>query len=205
MEKPTEQQHPIRWEWEQLTGGKIAPPGHPEFHVPANYFLHFPEQLQRRLREEGELSNRFDLPHKDAVDAWPREMPYEVPEQYFEAFPDRLMQKLKAEQASRAKSKWLPQRVMAIALAACLAGLCVVGWWMYQQHQSLQARLERIPTEAIAQYLEQHTDLFNSDLIVRQLDNIEANQLLPGNSEITPEDIREYLDLDSLPDASFWQ
>ncbi|MBX6379086.1 MAG: hypothetical protein IRZ01_00190 [Thermoflavifilum aggregans] len=212
MPKPTEETDAVRQEWMRLTRGRIQPPGHPDFDVPDDYFTFFLQQLKDRLMEKKDPGgvaqdaswNETDLAEKEM----PRRLPFVVPENYFETFPGQLMQKLRAQHPLPAKRKWLSGRIIRAALAACLVGIGVAGWWMYQRQQSLQARLERIPTEAIAQYLEQHTDLFNSDLILRQLDNSEISLSLPSPTSyggITPDDIREYLDLDSVPDASFMQ
>ncbi|SFV32670.1 hypothetical protein [Thermoflavifilum thermophilum] len=212
MPKPTEETDEVRQEWMRLTRGRIQPPGHPDFDVPGDYFTFFLQQLKARLMEKKDpacvaqdaIRKEADLPEKKI----PRQLPFVVPENYFETFPEQLMQKLGAQPPLPAKRKWLSGRMIRAALAACLVGMGVVGWWMYQRQQSIEARLERVPTEAIAQYLELHTDLFNSDLIVHQLGNSEISLSLPSPTSyggITPDDIREYLDLDSLPDASFMQ
>jgi len=204
MLMPTEETDAIRHEWLRLTGGKVQPPGHPDFYVPDAYFTSFPQRLLQRLKEEpsSDILSRDETVLTEIE--LPRHVPFAVPEQYFENFPQQLMRRLQTDAVVRSKRKRLT-RLVSYALAACLVGFGIMGWWMHQRRQSLQARLEHIPTEAIAQYLEQHTDLFNSDWIVRQLGSEAISLSLPENNSITADDIREYLDLDSVPDASFMQ
>ncbi|MCL6524327.1 MAG: hypothetical protein K6T34_06660 [Thermoflavifilum sp.] len=220
----------IEQEWLSLTGGAFGGPEMASFSLPKDYFNTFPQQLMRRLAKENLLSEPHAELWEIAPEIahLSRKLPFSLPEGFAASLQQHAL--LPAEWAkqqgfsssdrlrvpmpplfsadgsgqrlaSHRKGFWR-RRWVQVAMAACVIGLGVVGWWLHQRQQSLTAKLSKIPTEAIAQYLETNTDLFNSDLIWHQLDTtriVESFSMM-NMGGITEQDIQQYLNMDSASD-----
>lgn len=151
------------------------------YSVPAGYFEGLPEQVLRSIRQEGNIS-------------LPKAMPFEAPAGYFDQLPMEILQAVK--KADKQPAKVIPlyskvaKNIRWAAAAILLLGISIGSYKMLNPSLSVNAQdqLATVPQEEIGDYVQQHIDDFDGDMI--------ENSVASANTmeSVSDEDIINYLD-----------
>lgn len=123
--------------------------------------------------------------------------PYTVPAGYFENLPQQVLQRAKDENKQTTKIIPLGNRIWKnvrwAAAAVLMIGLGLGGYNIYnnQKEPSISAQLAALPQDAINDYIVQHIDEFDTDMLVSNLSTEGLHNL---TNEISEQDILNYLD-----------
>lgn len=139
--------------------------------------------------------------------------PYRVPEGYFADFREQLIDKVRAGQTEKQipttteEPSWIPMPVRTFFRKWSFAGMAVLlvlavsvpMFYLYQEIQKpeearLQSALERIPTESVYSYVEEHLSEFSDDELAGVNEEVLAEMsIFDFSEEIGDEELIEYL------------
>jgi len=102
---------------------------------------------------------------------------FTVPSGYFNALQEELLQRVR-EEGREAPVRRLPQRMFrhrwTVGLAASIALLIGLFFWMPDRADyDVNGGLASVETNALQQYVDQHIEEFDTDLIVESADGID--------------------------------
>jgi hypothetical protein len=126
------------------------------FMVPDGYFNRLPAEISGAL-DQGDLTVYRS-----------RRQPFEVPEQYFEQLPAMILSKVRAEGEQKPKTIDLRKSILKQlrwAAAAVLLLAAGAGIWRASVPSSFERQLASLPEDVVADYVEQHIDEFDPELI----------------------------------------
>ncbi len=185
-----------------LTGAPT--PRHP-FTVPTGYFEELPQAILQRIHADKENPVHAELEAiSPLLAAIPRQVPFTVPTGYFGALatlpPVPVTPSLRAVHRNPVK-KWLKY-----AVAACLIAFTSTTAILFLQRDNsfnVEKQLERIDTQDIEYYLQNHTDAFDNDAIFAGFADEAAPESLQQqlNEEIPAAAIEQYLQHSSFKEV----
>ncbi|QJB41496.1 hypothetical protein HF324_28095 [Chitinophaga oryzae] len=182
-----------------------APTSHRPFTVPTGYFEELPQAILQRVHAARENPVHAELKEiSPLLAAIPKQVPFTVPTGYFGALatipPVPVTPSLRAVHRNPVK-KWLKY-----AVAACLITFTSTTAILFLQRDSnfnVEKQLERIDTQDIEYYLQNHTDALDNDAIFAGFADDAAPESLQQqlNEEIPPAAIEQYLQLSSFKEV----
>jgi len=125
---------------------------------------------------------------------------YEVPAGYFEQLPEQLLQKVKRQQPAPVVRMNPVRRVRQYAAAAVVAGLILIGGWVFFNNgnstvsdpQGL-AEIEQISDEVLENYLEDINIPLSESLLIAANDEIDAEDMRELLADISDEELMRYV------------
>lgn len=128
--------------------------------------------------------------------------PFELPAGYFEGLAEKITARAAGSDApnrreapvvslpGRKRVLWKP-----LAAAAVMAGVIVATavYVHHRQAQSFDRQLAAVPDQAIEQYLQYHTDVFDNDLLYNSV-KADSRAFEGIDNSLPSDDIRDYLD-----------
>ena len=150
-----------------------------DFAVPADYFESLPAQIQARIAEESIRS-------KVTSDG------FTVPQEYFDGLSQRILAKTTnvqeplETQIKPIRSSWL--RYAAAASITLVLGSILI---FNSQKSDFESQLGSIPDQEIINYLQIHTDISDTPLIIESLS--QTGNLTNIGNEITDDEIEDYI------------
>jgi|SRR5690242_916792 len=131
-------------------------------------------------------------------------VPYSVPEGYFEGLAEKITAKAVLQQAEHKEPApviRLPRRpaVWKYLAAAVTSGIIIsTALYIHNRHQNFDYQLAKVSDQAIEQYLQNNTGVFDNDLLYSNV-NTDSTGSLSISNELSTEDIREYLENIAAP------
>lgn len=145
------------------------------FTVPEGYFENLPDYIEGRLF----VSRLGGHAKADG---------FTLPEHYFENLRQRISSRAGVKQTVKVRriQSWIHY-----AAAACITIAIGTGIFINHQRNSVEAQLSRIPEEEIINYLELHSDVGDTPVII---ENLNSAALSDVGEEVSKEDLKQYLD-----------
>jgi hypothetical protein len=151
------------------------------YDMPDNYFNGFCDSIITAIHEAEEQKPQFG---NDKT-------PFATPENYFSTLPQDILAKAKQSDATTTGKQTIAFRSIVRAVAAVLViAIGIIGYRYFTQEPTAQQQLASISNEDISNYLEQHSDEFDTELLATHLSSAELGEL----ENIANDDIIEYLD-----------
>lgn len=152
------------------------------FTVPDTYFNELPENISSSLKME-----RLKEDVKEAG--------YSVPEGYFTTLNDTIKRRTVKQKHQKSRISHILTSWGSYAAAASMALIASIGIFLYQQNNTLEAKLARIPEDDIVNYLKVHSDPGDFPVI---LENLDANELPKPEAPLSDKEIQQYLESTTL-------
>lgn len=157
--------------------------------VPAGYFEQLPMTVAARTyMEEKEL-------------LLPKQAPHTVPQGYFEQLPAQILKAAKGAEESNTQTTTIPlgnttrKAIRWAAAAIVILGIGIGSYKMLQPAEAginPQTALAAIPESTINEYVQQHIDEFDMEMIENTVAGSNSN--ISNTHILSDEDIIEYLD-----------
>lgn len=135
-----------------------------------------------------------------AIDPVTPAVPYSVPEGYFEGLAEKITAKAVLQQAEHKEPApviRLPRRRPAVwkyLAAAVTCGIIIsTALYYHNRHQNFDYQLAKVSDQAIEQYLQNNTGVFDNELLYSNV-NTDSTGVVNISNELSSEDIREYLE-----------
>ncbi len=127
-------------------------------------------------------------------------VPYAVPQGYFEGLAEKITAKAMQRQAGhdeRTPVIRLPRQRPALwkyLAAAVVSGIIIsTALYVHNRHQNFDYQLAKVSDQAIEQYLQNNTGVFDNDLLYSNV-NTDSIGALNISNGLSNEDIREYFE-----------
>lgn len=148
-----------------------------EFSVPAGYFESLPLQIEGRIAGR----NIRDLVPSDG---------FTVPEGYFSKLEESILTKAFGQKSHKTSIRPIRPSWLKYAAAACITLILGSVLIFNNQNSSIESRLGKIPEQEIISYLEIHSDMGDTPLIMESLREINLSAV---GSDVSEADIEEYI------------
>jgi hypothetical protein len=193
-------------ELREIAPGAVWPDASPLSGPPAGYFDGLPEVVLQRARMEKSASVQDELDSLSPLLAGARKQqaPYSVPEGYFEALPGRIISGVQAAPVNNTPVVPLrPRRnIWKWAAAACLAVIVGGSALFFMQRSnnsptSVESQLAGISDQEIVDYLQTHSDAFDSEDIFSNVNGgapVELSRIPAVLNELPADVIRNYIE-----------
>lgn len=138
------------------------------FTAPSGYFDSFATQLKQQV-----------VPDNSVV-------PFDVPENYFNNLPAEILSTIKQEERTSIparKSFWQPMRWAAAAVLIIAIGLGTYRT-IIPQSLNIQQELSEIPEATITNYIQEHIDEFDTEIIASNSTDLQPELANLNNTEI---------------------
>ena len=137
---------------------------------------------------------------------------YEVPAGYFNNLPAQILDKVKTQQPAKVVSMSFGRKVMKYAVAAVVAGIIVIGGWLYigndKRATDLPVAEVKVPAlihdsvtnisdEVLQSFLEGE-DVAMSTPVITASDEIGANDMKDMLADISDAELEKYIDQSSM-------
>ena len=150
-----------------------------EFYVPANYF----EELSGKIESRVALEQRLDSKNHSG---------FNLPDQYFDGLSARIFDKIAQENHSIKKpSRKLAPAWLNYAAAACVTIAIGFALFINNRNTGIESQLGKIPEQEIINYLQMHSDLGDTPVIMENINH--SYGLEEINGDVTSEDIEQYI------------
>lgn len=155
------------------------------FSMPEGYFAELTENAMAGAKAidfvNGELENLSPV-----MSSLKNKPVYEVPAGYFEQLPEKLLQRVKSQPA-RTVSMNFTRRVMRYAAAAVVAGLIVLGGWLYFGNNGTGTTNDPALAQISDEMLENYLD--NQSVTPAETTVLASN----GDADIDSDDLKDLL------------
>lgn len=150
-----------------------------EFTVPAGYFDSLPSQIQSRIAEE----TIRDLAPADG---------FTVPEGYFSSLQQRILAKTETiEEPVETFIKPIKSNWIRYAAAACVTLVLGTALIFNSQNTSFESQLSSIPDQEIINYLQVHSDMSDTPMIIESL--TQTVNLNDRVGDLSEDELEEYI------------
>jgi predicted house-cleaning NTP pyrophosphatase (Maf/HAM1 superfamily) len=152
-----------------------------EFSVPDDYFKSLSSRIESRIAEE----NIRDLVAKDG---------FTVPADYFSGLKQRIIAKAnvqdEAPQAVIKPIRSLKKQWIQYAAAACVTVILGSVVVFNNQNNSIESQMGRIPDQEIINYLQLHSDMGDTPMIMESISNVNLDNF---SAHFTEAELEEYI------------
>lgn len=156
-----------------------------EFAVPDGYFETLTSQIEARIAEE---NLRGMIPGDG----------FTVPENYFSGLQQRILAKTQVEEdvfqpvikPIRSQKSWIQY-----AAAACVTVILGSVLVFNNQNNNIESRIGEIPEQEIINYLQLHSDMGDTPVIMESISNVNMGDI---GSDVTEAELEEFINNTTL-------